>query len=54
MPLDATRTDLTLGIVGAGIMGRGIAQVAAEAGITVLLADVRPEAVAEAVAFWPT
>ncbi len=51
MILDATRTDITLGIVGAGIMGRGIARVAAEAGISVLLADVRPEAVAEAVAF---
>ncbi|WP_245444099.1 3-hydroxyacyl-CoA dehydrogenase [Microvirga sp. KLBC 81] len=51
MTLKATRPDLTLGIVGAGIMGRGIAQVAAEAGITVLLADARPEAVAEAVDF---
>jgi 3-hydroxybutyryl-CoA dehydrogenase len=51
MTLDTTRPDLTLGVVGAGIMGRGIAQVAAEAGITVLLADARPEAVAEAVAF---
>jgi len=51
MTLEAARPDLTLGIIGAGIMGRGIAQVAAEAGITVLLADARPEAVAEAVAF---
>lgn len=51
MTLDATRPDLTLGIVGAGIMGRGIAQVAAEAGITVLLVDARPESVVEAVAF---
>lgn len=51
MTLDATRPDLTLGIIGAGIMGRGIAQVAAEAGITVLLADARPEAVTEAIAF---
>lgn len=49
--LDAGRLDLTLGIVGAGVMGRGIAQVAAEAGITVLLADARAEAVAEAAAF---
>jgi 3-hydroxybutyryl-CoA dehydrogenase len=32
-------------------MGRGIAQVAAEAGMTVLLADARPEAVAEAEKF---
>jgi 3-hydroxybutyryl-CoA dehydrogenase len=51
MTLDTTRPDLILGIVGAGIMGRGIAQVAAEAGITVLLADARSEIVAEAIAF---
>jgi len=51
MTLDAARADLTVGIIGAGIMGRGIAQVAAEAGITVLLADARPEVVTEAVAF---
>lgn len=49
--LDAARPDLVLGIVGAGIMGRGIAQIAAEAGITVLLADARREAVDEACAF---
>lgn len=48
MTLDPNRPDLTLGIVGAGVMGRGIAQVAAEAGMTVLLADARSEAVAEA------
>ncbi|MGP1397329.1 MAG: 3-hydroxyacyl-CoA dehydrogenase [Inquilinaceae bacterium] len=36
---DADRADLVLGVVGAGVMGRGIAQVAAEAGMTVLLAD---------------
>ncbi|MCB8820821.1 3-hydroxyacyl-CoA dehydrogenase [Microvirga rosea] len=45
------RDDLTLGIVGAGIMGRGIAQVAAEAGVHVIMADARPEAVDEARAF---
>ncbi|MEU1494055.1 3-hydroxyacyl-CoA dehydrogenase [Streptomyces sp. NPDC005775] len=38
-------------IVGAGAMGRGIAQWAASAGHTVELCDVRPEAVAEAAAF---
>jgi 3-hydroxybutyryl-CoA dehydrogenase len=43
--------DLTVGIVGAGVMGRGIAQVAAEGGMTVLLADARLEAVAEAQKF---
>lgn len=49
--LDATRADLVLGIVGAGVMGRGIAQIAAEAGITVLLADAQRETVDEAIAF---
>ncbi|MEU0136231.1 3-hydroxyacyl-CoA dehydrogenase [Streptomyces sp. NPDC006296] len=38
-------------IVGAGAMGRGIAQWAATAGHTVELCDVRPEAVAAAVDF---
>ena len=51
MTMDARSSKLALGIVGAGIMGRGIAQVAAEAGITVILADVRREAVEEALAF---
>jgi 3-hydroxybutyryl-CoA dehydrogenase len=51
MGTDASRPDLTLGIVGAGIMGRGIAQVAAEAGVGVILADARPETVGEATAF---
>ena len=40
-----------LGIVGAGVMGRGIAQVAAEAGIPVVMADVKAAAAAEAKAF---
>ncbi|MCP2337755.1 3-hydroxyacyl-CoA dehydrogenase [Actinomadura rupiterrae] len=40
----------TVRVVGTGIMGRGIAQVAAAAGLTVQLADARPEAVGEAVA----
>lgn len=47
---DPNAPDFTLGIVGAGIMGRGIAQIAAEAGIAVRLADARREAVGEAVA----
>ena len=38
----------TVGIVGTGAMGRGIAQLAAQAGSTVLLHDTRPEACAEA------
>jgi 3-hydroxybutyryl-CoA dehydrogenase len=34
----------TVGVVGAGTMGHGIAQVAAQSGYTVLLADVVPQA----------
>ncbi|MEP9352679.1 3-hydroxyacyl-CoA dehydrogenase [Xanthobacter sp. KR7-65] len=41
-------TDSTIGIVGAGIMGRGIAQVAAEAGMGVRIADAAPGKAAEA------
>lgn len=37
-----------MGIVGAGAMGRGIAQIAAQAGITVRLFDVQEQAVANA------
>lgn len=37
-----------VGIVGAGAMGRGIAQIAAQAGIRVLLFDLNSKAVAEA------
>ncbi len=44
MPLDIARSDLRLGIVGTGIMGRGIAQIAAQAGIKVVLYDTRAEA----------
>lgn len=38
----------TLGIVGVGLMGRGIAQIAAQAGLRVRLHDAHPEAAAEA------
>jgi 3-hydroxybutyryl-CoA dehydrogenase len=48
MTFDANRPDLTLGIVGTGIMGRGIAQIAALAGCQVLLLDSRAGAAAEA------
>lgn len=51
MRIDPQSTALTIGIVGSGIMGRGIAQVAAEAGIRVLLADAREGAAEEARAF---
>ncbi|MDP1890433.1 MAG: 3-hydroxyacyl-CoA dehydrogenase NAD-binding domain-containing protein, partial [Gemmatimonadaceae bacterium] len=40
----------TIGVVGAGAMGRGIAQVAAAAGHSVVLADARPGAASEALA----
>jgi 3-hydroxybutyryl-CoA dehydrogenase len=42
---------LVCGVVGCGAMGRGIAQVAAQAGSPVRLFDARPEAAAEAKAF---
>ena len=45
-PADAA--DLTVAVVGAGAMGRGIAQVAATGGARVLLHDTRPGAAAEA------
>ncbi|TVP45553.1 MAG: 3-hydroxyacyl-CoA dehydrogenase [Halomonas sp.] len=41
----------TLGIVGTGAMGRGIAQLAAQAGLKVMLFDVREGAVKEATTF---
>ncbi|NML45659.1 3-hydroxyacyl-CoA dehydrogenase [Ramlibacter sp. G-1-2-2] len=40
----------TVGVAGAGAMGRGIAQIAAQAGSTVLLYDTQPEAVQRALA----
>lgn len=39
----------TVGVVGAGAMGRGIAQIAAQAGSTVLLHDTQTEAIGRAV-----
>ncbi|MBX3659421.1 MAG: 3-hydroxyacyl-CoA dehydrogenase [Ramlibacter sp.] len=38
----------TIGIVGAGAMGRGIAQIAAQSGSAVLLFDTQPDAVSKA------
>ncbi len=48
MTLDANRSDLVFGMVGTGAMGRGIAQIAAAAGCTVILVDSRAGAAAEA------
>lgn len=39
MPLDANRTDLTIGVVGTGAMGRGIMQVSAQGGMVVIAFD---------------
>jgi 3-hydroxybutyryl-CoA dehydrogenase len=44
----ASAPDLALGLVGCGTMGRGIAQIAAQAGIAVRLVDSRPGAAEEA------
>jgi 3-hydroxybutyryl-CoA dehydrogenase len=46
--IDIERGDLTLGIVGTGAMGRGIAQIAAQAGVSVRLLDSRAGAAAQA------
>ena len=48
MQFDATRSDLTIGVIGAGAMGRGIAQVAAAGGMQVLITDSRAGAAQEA------
>lgn len=44
----AAPQEIALGIVGAGTMGRGIAQVAASGGIQVFLTDAKPGAVRDA------
>ncbi|HZL39789.1 MAG TPA: 3-hydroxyacyl-CoA dehydrogenase [Pseudolabrys sp.] len=50
MARDLQRPDLIAAVIGAGTMGRGIAQVCAQAGLTTLLFDSRQGAVAEAIA----
>lgn len=49
--LDPNRDDLCLGIIGAGAMGRGIAQVAAAAGMRVVMSDAEESALETAHAF---
>lgn len=51
MSVDERLADLVLGVVGAGAMGRGIAQIAVQADIPVLVYDTRPGAAEEAQAF---
>ena len=46
---DLAKSELVVAVLGAGTMGRGIAQVCAQAGITTLLYDARDGAVAEAI-----
>lgn len=50
MARDLTDPDLVVAVIGAGAMGRGIAQICAQAGIATLLFDVRDGAVREALA----
>ena len=50
MAKDLSKPDLVVAVFGAGTMGRGIAQVCAQAGITTLLSDARAGAVPEAIA----
>ncbi|MGE0748565.1 MAG: 3-hydroxyacyl-CoA dehydrogenase [Rhodospirillales bacterium] len=51
MPTSPTSPAFAIGIVGAGTMGRGIAQVAATAGFPVRLTDERHDALPDAKAF---
>ena len=46
--LDVSRNDLCAGVIGAGTMGRGIAQVLAQCGVRTLLYDAQPGAAARA------
>ncbi|HYC15742.1 MAG TPA: 3-hydroxyacyl-CoA dehydrogenase [Pseudolabrys sp.] len=50
MALDLSRPDLVVAVFGAGTMGRGIAQVCAQAGLTTLMFDSRDGAVKDALA----
>jgi len=48
--VDLSKSDLVVAVIGTGTMGRGIAQVCAQAGLTCLLFDSREGAVNEAIA----
>ena len=50
MARDLTASDLTVTVIGTGTMGRGIAQVCAQAGLKTLMFDTREGAVDEALA----
>jgi 3-hydroxybutyryl-CoA dehydrogenase len=49
VPRDFEQGDTIVAVIGAGTMGRGIAQVCAQAGLTTLLFDARAGAAAEAI-----
>ena len=51
MTIDANQEGLTVGVIGAGTMGRGIAQVAAVGGCTVKLFDANHDAALDAASF---
>src|SRR5262245_64958617 len=42
MALDVNRSDLVVGVVGTGAMGRGIAQVTAQGGMKAVMFDAAP------------
>ena len=48
---DFAKDTLCVGIIGAGIMGRGIAQIAASAGLNVIINDVSEQATQDALLF---
>ena len=48
MTLDVNRPDLTVGVVGTGAMGRGVAQVTAQGGMKAILFDAAPGGAAKA------
>jgi 3-hydroxybutyryl-CoA dehydrogenase len=48
-PVSAPVRNFRIGVVGAGVMGRGIAQVMAQAGCAVLLYDAAPQAAGRAI-----